>query len=59
MSLLKLNIIKNKRVYESLKLESKLDKEDDIEYKLKIIKDSAIYATDTTGLLQGLYYLLS
>lgn len=41
-----------------MKLEPELDAEDKVEYKVKAIKDSTVYATEAIGQLLELYYLV-
>lgn len=57
--LLQQNIIRKRQVNKLLKLKAKLDKRDNIEYKIKVTKHSAIYSIESTSQQLGLYYLVS
>lgn len=58
MSLLKQDTIWKGRVNKSLELELELNIWKNIEYKVKEIKNSAIFTTKAAGHLSELYYLL-
>ena len=60
MSLLKKDTIRKRRINELfIKPEPKFDAGNNKKYKVKAIKDSAVYTKEKEGHLLGLYYLVS
>lgn len=50
---------KNRQINQLLELEPEFDVREDKEYKIKVIKDNAIYDKAVKGQVSGLYYIVS